>query len=556
MDSVLCDPCSTRSRTNLAAYWCPYCSESFCRQCCQFHQTMKLTRNHTVRHTDDVPAKEIQSSSPGRSKWVDLTPKTFNEKTQLREIDDLLLNLDSLSDTALSLKKTNFDMKMKNEARKNEAMRKCLIFKARLKELADAFERHIANELDQLQHAENVVIESRIEDCESIFNSIEMSKDLTQNLKIEMITPNTLHKMNATRHRCQEFKSMLQRVHSQMTLVEYSLAIDRNVAEALNTSPGVIGMIEVTHSFDVDNEFYNQPATRRGSQASLTARSESQLRLDGGKPQKLHEIYVNRKDNQDEPMITSIRTLSDGNFVTLDRNNDTLHVYRPDGIVVIQYVFTSQIWDMAMIDQSTFAVTIPDTEKIVIVKLRETSLCAERVIKTSSFCYGICAIEGFLVVTVKGGYVKVLTKAGEVVASIRYNANAEILFQDPQYIATNPEQNEFYVTDFVLNTVTALALTGVKIDASPRFVFTHAELKNPTGIDIDSKCNIYVCGFASHNVMKLNSNGLLLQIVLTGIVNPQTVAISKMEDRLLVSTLCAGSRTKQVQNVIEVFRLF
>lgn len=140
---------------------------------------MKLTRNHTVSHIDEVTAKEIQTSSPSRSKWVDLTPKTFNEKTQLREMDDLLLNLDSLSDTALSLKKTNFDMKMKNEARKNEAMRKCLIFKARLKELADEFERHIASELDQLQQQENAVIESRIEDCESIFNSIEMSKDLT-----------------------------------------------------------------------------------------------------------------------------------------------------------------------------------------------------------------------------------------------------------------------------------------------------------------------------------------------------------------------------------------
>lgn len=517
---------------------------------------MKLTRNHTVSHIDEVTAKEIQTSSPSRSKWVDLTPKTFNEKTQLREMDDLLLNLDSLSDTALSLKKTNFDMKMKNEARKNEAMRKCLIFKARLKELADEFERHIASELDQLQQQENAVIESRIEDCESIFNSIEMSKDLTQNLKVEMITPNTLHKMNATRHRCQEFKSMLQRVHSQMTLVEYSLAIDRNVAEALSTSPGVIGKIEVTHAFDVDNEFYNQPTARRASQPNLTARSESQLRLNMGKPQKLHEIYVNRKDNQDEPMITSIRTLPGGNFLTLDRNNDTLHVYRPDGVVIIQYVFTSQIWDMAMIDQSTFAVTIPDTEKIVIVKLRESSLCAERVIKTSSFCYGICAIEGFLVVTVKGGYVKILTKAGEVVASIRHNANAEIMFQDPQYIATNPEQNEFYVTDFVLNTVTALALTGVKIDPSPRFVFYHTELKNPTGIDVDSKGYIYVCGFASHNVMQLNADGQLIQTLLTGVVNPQTIAVSKMGDRLLISSLCAGSRVKQVQNVIEVFRLF
>ncbi|KAH3823357.1 hypothetical protein DPMN_125156 [Dreissena polymorpha] len=211
---------------------------------------------------------------------------------------------------------------------------------------------------------------------------------------------------------------------------------------------------------------------------------------------------------------------------------------------------------MTLVDSLTVAVTVPDNDTIVMVKESNNNLCAESLIKTSNICYGICAIEGFIVVTVKGGYVKIVTKAGEEVASLRHNHRGELLFTDPQHVETNRDQNELYVTDYTLHTLTALVLTGVKIDSQPKFIFRSNELRNPTGLCLDINGNIYVCGFASHNVLKVSPDGVLLFAVLTCAINPHALALTVTEDQMLVSTLSSGGgRSKHMQNVLEVFKI-
>lgn len=530
---------------------------------------MKLTRAHKVQTLDAVSPRERQRHGAGSNFTLEsLTAMTFNEKTQLREIDNILLLMDGLSDTALTLKKMFFDMKMKNESEKNECLRKVVVFKERLKQLADEFERHISGELDYLQQAENLQVESRIEECENIFNAIEMSKDLTQCMKTERITQQTIGKVNAARQRCNEYKFTLQRIHSNLQPVRFDLAIDRNLSEALNTSPSVIGKIEVSHgndefdgprgttvSLDLHRSDAKGLSNRRMSNATAMSDRHRPLRLNSDQALKVNDIYLQRKDDHDEPMITAICTLTNNHFITLDRNNNKLLLVHQDGDVVTSYVFTSQIWDMALVDSLTVAVTVPDNDKIVLVKVRNRNLVAERLIKTSNICYGVCTIEGFIVVTVKGGYVKILTKAGEEMASLRHNARGEILFTDPQHIATNRDQNELYVTDYTLHTLTALFLSGVKIDSTPKFVFRNNELRNPTGLCLDSSGHVFVCGYSSHNIIKVSHDGILLSVFITGIMNPQTVALTTMEDTLMVSLLSSDGLTKQTQNVIEVYRI-
>ncbi|XP_052760707.1 uncharacterized protein LOC128203357 [Mya arenaria] len=563
-----CDPCRNRSRSITASFWCPFCREAFCKVCCQFHKTMKLTKTHQVRPIADMSSYEREHRGEVTYNLESaLNDVNFNEKTQLREIDNILVVMDSLSDTALTLKKMFFDLKMQNESEKVDCLRKASLFRDRLKQLADDFEGHIAAELEYTQHAESLQIESKIEECDNIFNAIEMSKDLTQSMKSEYITPQTIHKVNAARQRCLEYKYSLQRVHSRLQPVHYDLAIDRNVNDALNTTPGVIGKVEVSHeNDDIIEDRHTKPDQskgRRGSSVSTTSsrmtavsRPQSFKTLSSEHAQKLHDIRLHRKDDQDEPMIAAICTLNNNHFLTLDRNNNKMLLVHNDGVIVTQYVFTSQIWDMTLIDSLTAAVTVPDNDKIVLVKVRNNNLCAERLIKTSNICYGICTIEGFIVVTVKGGYVKIVTKAGEEVASLRHNQRGEILFTDPQHVQTNRDQNELYVTDYTLHTVTGLILTGVKIDSQPKFIFRNNELRNPTGLCLDIHGHIYVCGYSSHNVVKLSPEGVLLLVLLSGVINPKTVSLSAMEDKMYVSSLITGGgRSKHMQNVIEVFKL-
>ena len=561
-----CDPCKTRARSMSASFWCPFCNEAFCKVCCQFHQTMKLTKTHQVRPiSDNVTTERHQRNDPFSNLESTLNSMTFNEKTQLREIDNVLVVMDSLSDTALTVKKMFFDLKMQNETEKDECVRKASLFRDKLKRLADDFVGHISGELEYALQAENMQIDAKIEECEGIFNTIEMSKDITQAIKSEYITPQTIHKVNAARQRCTEYKKALQRIHSRLQGVRFDLAIDRNVNDALNTTPGIIGKVEISHE---NEEMLEEPRqtinlSRRGSTVSnSSARTTSvfrpqTLRMNNAEhAQKMYDIRLHRKDDQGEPMITAISMLSDNHFITLDRSNNKLLLVQQDGIIITQYVFTSQIWDMTLVDSLTVAVTVPDNDKIVLVKVRNNNLCAERLIKTSNICYGICAIEGFLVVTVKGGYVKIITKAGEEVASLRHNHRNELLFTDPQHVATNRQQNELYVSDYTLHTVTGLFINGVKIDPQPKFLFSNNDLRHPTGLCLDIHGSVYVCGYSSHNVVKLSGEGVMLAVVLSGVMNPQTCVLSTLEDQLYVSSLVgSGGRGKHMQNVVEVFKL-
>lgn len=512
---------------------------------------MKLTKTHKVRAISDVSPREREESVTPFNLDTTLTSTTFNERTQLREIDSILLIMDSLSDTALTIKQMFFDLKMRNESEKVECMRKVTLFRDKLKQLADDFEHHIFEELDYHQDAENIHIQSKIEECESLFNTIEISKDMTQCLKTEVITPQTLRKVNAARQRCNEYKFALQRIHSGIKTVQYNLAIDRNISDAINSSPSIIGKVEVSHEND---DFFEQTVSYSERSTNVSSNSLSlgrgQMRVNSAQNQKLQDIFPHRSDDISEPMIVSICTLNNNHFITLDRSNNKILLIHKDGTIVTQYVFTSPVWGMTLVDSITAAVTLPDSDKIVLVKVRNNNLCAEKLIKTSNICFGICSIESFIVVTTKGGHIKILSKAGEEVASIRHNSRGEVLFSDPQHISTNREQNELYVTDNTLHTVTGLYLTGVKIDPHPKFVFRNNELRNPTGLCLDVTGNVYVCGLATHNVLKLSQEGQLLMVVLTGVISPQAVALSITEDRLYLSMLGTHKR-----NVIAQFKI-
>ena len=523
---------------------------------------MKLTRSHEVKVIADVlPSDRGNISMTSHDFGTTLNSTTFSEKTQLREIDNVLVAMDGLSDTALTMKQMFFDLKMKNEAEKVECMRKVARFRDKLKRLADDVEHHIAEELDQLHQAENLQIQSKIEECESMFNAVEMSKDLTQVMETERFSPQIVHKVNAARQRCVEHKFALQKIHSQMNPVRYNLAIDRTVSEALTSLPGLIGKVEVSHkNGDEFDNFSNIAATTSGIQRDRTnSRSIGGTRIkrmNSTHAQKRYQIYPQQKDDQNEALVTSICVLNNNHFVALDRTNNRLLLIHQDGVIVSQFPFTSQLWGMTIVDSMTVAVTVPDNDKIVLVRVRHTNICAERLIKTTSICFGICAIDGFLVVTVKGGYVKIVTKAGEEVASIRHNHRGDLLFTDPQYVATNCQQNELYVSDYTLHTVTGLFLSGINIDARPKFIFRNNELKNPTGLCLDSAGNVYVCGYSTHNVLKLSGEGQLMLVLLTGVINPWTLAFSFNEDQLYVSVMSNNpGRSNQMQNVIEVYRV-
>lgn len=109
-----------------------------------------------------------------------------------------------------------------------------------------------------------------------------------------------------------------------------------------------------------------------------------------------------------------------------------------------------------------------------------------------------------------------------------------------QHIAHHGEIIYYTISDE--DAVRAVSLTG-----EHGFEYKNADLKDPRGIDTDTQGNIYVAGYASSNVHQISKDGQLLNIILTDIVNPNVICVSKTGDRLLVS------HSESKVNVYELF---
>lgn len=108
--------------------------------------------------------------------------------------------------------------------------------------------------------------------------------------------------------------------------------------------------------------------------------------------------------------------------------------------------------------------------------------------------------------------------------------SVRLLGDNVRYIAYHSGMVYYTISDE--HAVRAVSLNGIH-----GFEYKNPDLRDPRGIDTDTKGNIFVAGYISSNVHIISQDGELLNIILTNIVNPNVVCISKSGDRLLVSHL-------------------
>ncbi|KAK3095261.1 hypothetical protein FSP39_012330 [Pinctada imbricata] len=75
----------------------------------------------------------------------------------------------------------------------------------------------------------------------------------------------------------------------------------------------------------------------------------------------------------------------------------------------------------------------------------------------------------------------------------------------------------------------------ITLKGSPVFQYSHDRLRNTTGVTVDGKKNIYVCGYDSKNVHQLDKDGKLLKIVLFNIPGrPWCISFTKTGEKVAI----------------------
>ncbi|KAK3102859.1 hypothetical protein FSP39_014488 [Pinctada imbricata] len=74
----------------------------------------------------------------------------------------------------------------------------------------------------------------------------------------------------------------------------------------------------------------------------------------------------------------------------------------------------------------------------------------------------------------------------------------------------------------------------VDLDGKQLFSYTHEKLQKTTGVMVDSRGQIYVCGFKSRNIHQLNHEGQLQTIIFEDLPGPYCIRFNDKEDKVAI----------------------
>lgn len=275
-------------------------------------------------------------------------------------------------------------------------------------------------------------------------------------------------------------------------------------------------------------------------------------------------MFVPFTDEPQQFFITAIGCLPSGDLAIVDRSASELKVHDDKLKSSTSYSFESLPWDLTVLPDRQFAVTLPGENMVKVVKLvtvmKEKKENNKKVNKSEEEpvnelvhvkdvhckgeCWGVVYCGNSLFVTCNPW-----TNRPYVLRMSLDNNPGEwtavpvkgVDFTAPQHIACNTTCTELYVTDSAEHRVIAFSTDG-----QLKFVYKSSELGCPTGISVDSIGNIFVCGKETSNVHLIEPGGSEGGEILSGsdgIMKPRGICYCAANANLYV----ANSNTPKIK---------
>ena len=192
-------------------------------------------------------------------------------------------------------------------------------------------------------------------------------------------------------------------------------------------------------------------------------------------------------------------------------------------------------WDVSVIDSSNVIVASPNKKQLQNVQVFP-KMKVGRTIKLDKMCWGV-AVSGEEIYTTchdfpGSGEMMVPDLQGNIKRRLGINQGGTYLFTSPNYITFSVSGKKIFVTDWTTATIPCLTPSGTII-----YTVKDDNMSSPTGLICDSGDNVLVCGWWSHNVHTISSDGNKYHTLLTsrdGLSKPSSIAYKENEDTLIV----------------------
>ncbi|KAK3576090.1 hypothetical protein CHS0354_032214 [Potamilus streckersoni] len=563
-DAKQCYLCCKSNKETLATCFCHDCQMLMCHNCREYHGNIPSSNHHKV--TDVSVPKESADVSPDLA-IIEMCPQHSDKRIEYlcsdhnllccntceflehrkcetvtslsnvtktcdincisKEVKENIQNFNCHLNCIVSNLRENFNNIQKS---KTAILQEIKSLKARLNtklqqledDLIACVEAHRKSEESNLQ-----VQEARGQSLIAAIGSDLVQLDLvmtkgTENQKVIM-----LHNINQNQSRYFHAISRYQE-----DVINVSLTID--VEENLQTFTEVlqnIGKIKVTRtkpSLPPCPEVLKKPV----GLVYLHKNEPKLIPLKDSKAVKLSEINVKVSGDKYNCHVTDIAHLRDSRLIIVDRYNAKLKLFKQnDDKCTNVMVCLGQPWSMCTLANDEVAVTIPSLKTIEVLRVTDV-MKKIREIKTDHHCHGIVAMRDQLLITTyeDGHFILILDLQGVKIGKIRPSNYRNENLLKPLFIKADITKGIVYVS---YDSGRRLVAYGSAWD----FLYTYTN-EDTTGLDVDRKGNLYLCGYNSCNVQQISSDGKLINtLILKKKSNKKPLAIrfySNM-DRFIVA---------------------
>ncbi|XP_053393913.1 uncharacterized protein LOC128555511 [Mercenaria mercenaria] len=518
-----CGPCSNVKKDSEATMFCVECNNMLCDTCVGIHRMFPAMKSHKIVVQTDKEQYEFRAKlltdrcEKHDSKHLETFCKHHKElccsvcvSLNHRNCDGLVYLPEYVNEkeaemltakTKQKLEEVKIDAEKLKSSRQTDRQRIDVEKAQSIKEVDDYRERLFA-EIDRTHGNSISDIESRYNsDCKSIENDVEVCDNVIAEVNEAL---KTLH--DVRQDKVQSFIGV-SRVEAIKEHAQEEVGSISGKTEDQNTAYQIEHNLETeiknTHSFGKFVE----------------------VKYDINIGQKICDLelqYENKKCD-----IQKVETINSQQLMIADYANKSLMITDKDLNIVKSYVLPYHPSCACVISDDTVCVSFQIENMVQIVSLLGTKHKVNRTFDIGKECRGVCYKNGNLYVACGGGNgaeIQVYSTDGTL-----KNTLGKGHLSAPYYVNTNQEGSTVFVGD------NKKGVIAIRSDGTLLWTYNNVEtLKNVWDIAVDENNDLYVCGFVSHNIVKVSSDGQKGEVILKGIKFPQTICYDRTNKRLII----------------------
>lgn len=536
----LCTPCSRERKDVEATNFCPECNEKLCHSCTTQHKKFQILKTHKVVGVNEAPVKEepvhekqklTDTCKTHANKLVDLyctdhdeigcaaciaiqhkeCPEPIHITKQARGLSKSTLPKE-IREEILRVKKDVFMLKLKRQADKRKFTKErddilTVIgsLRARLNEVMDKLEADARGKLNHKFENDMKVIKHDIHSCDEANKALE---EALKKLKAENDSQLFVNIKGDVKKSLDTGESVIISVTEHLGQETVNFTVDESLEEW-------IGTLSTIGKFDHEQSAY--------------------------KGALFGKYDLNQKSDQDHDnyVFNGSLNLPDGKSIFTDWNNKRLKLVNRNYNLMSHCDVPGNPYSVCYINTNLVATTLRDEKLVQFVGVADTKLSLEKRFKIDEYCRGIAYKSDQLYITVGGGegeihgQLRVYSMHGGLLRIYEEDVQGKPFFSSPGFIVINDEGSRIHVSDHKKGVVT------ITKDGRSVSVFHDQCLKNPLGLCMDGKGNLFVSGRDSNNVIQFTADGRKIVEVMKesdGITRPLAICCHEsVNTRILVT---------------------